>query len=90
MCFFITGRTSLIVISLPSSALSEVTFAPEIPHGIIFSYADKSGFTFKAKPCMVTPFATRSPIAAIFRSLLSSLTQTPLRSQYRSKWAQAT
>ena len=39
----------------------------------------RSGFTLSAKPCIVTPLATRTPIAAIFRSPEESLTQTPER-----------
>lgn len=42
--------------------------ASRMPHGMIRSNQALSGFTFRAKPCIVTPFATRMPIAAILRS----------------------
>ena len=69
------------VTSRPSSALSDVTPASRMPHGTIVSYADRSQSQLRAKPCRVTPRATRIPIAATLRSgpRSSAGTQTPLR-----------
>jgi lipoic acid synthetase len=62
----------------PVSAWIDVTDASASPHGTMCSKYDRSVFTFSAKPCVVTPRETRTPIAAIF----ASLTQTPaLRSE---------
>ena len=63
-----TGSTSATGTSRPSSAESEVTPASRIPHGTIRSNQVLSGSQFRAKPCIVTPLATRIPIAAILRS----------------------
>ncbi len=54
--------------SRPSSALSEVTPASEIPQGTKRAYHDRSTSQLSAKPCMVTPWLTRMPSAAILRS----------------------
>ena len=45
----------------------------------------RSGLQFSAKPCSVTPCATRMPIAAILRSGASSVpaSHTPLRPSTR-------
>ena len=45
-----------------------MTPASRMPHGTIRSNQVLSGFTFSEKPCMVTPLATRMPIAASLRS----------------------
>jgi hypothetical protein len=65
----------------PSSAVSEVAPASTIPQGTMLLKADMSGSQLSAKPCMVTPRATRTPMAAIFRSgpRSSARTHTPLR-----------
>ncbi len=57
------GITSATVICRPVSADSEVTVASLMPHGTMRSYQDRSQSQFSAKPCMVTPLATRMPIA---------------------------
>ena len=72
--------------SRPSSADSDVTPASGIPHGIMLPNAVMSGSQLRAKPCMVTPRATRTPIAATLRSgpgRSSAATQTPLRPSTR-------
>ena len=56
---------SAIETSRPSSADSEVTPASGMPHGIMLAKAVMSGSQLSAKPCIVTPRATRTPIAAI-------------------------
>ncbi len=76
------GSTSSTVTSRPSSRDSEVTVASAMPHGTIRSYAVRSGSQFSAKPCMVTPRATRMPIAATLRA--PSGVHTPLRPSTRS------
>jgi hypothetical protein len=62
----------------PVSADSVVTSASEMPHGTIRSNQDRSQSQFSAIPCMVTPRATRAPIAPTLRSGSPS-TQAPLR-----------
>ena len=44
------------------------TPASAMPHGTMRSNADRSGSQLSAKPCIVTPRATRTPIAATLRS----------------------
>ena len=84
-----TGRTSATVISRPASALSDVTPASGMPHGTIEPNAPRSGSQLRAKPCIVTPRATRMPMAATFRSGRypepgsSAGSQTPLRPSTR-------
>src|SRR6185437_6035696 len=75
------GSASATVTWRSSSRLSEVTPASAIPHGTIRSYQLRSGSQFSAKPCNVTPRATRIPIAAILRSgpRWSATSHTPLR-----------
>ena len=74
----------------PSSALSDVTPASGMPHGTIGAAHDRSQSQLSAKPCMVTPLATRIPIAATLRSgpvgavEPSPRTQTPERPSTRS------
>ena len=58
-----TGRTRL-----PLSSVMLVVEASAIPHGMIRENAESSLSQFSAKPCMVTPWSTRMPIAAILRS----------------------
>ena len=53
---------------MPVSAVSEVTPASLMPQGTIRSYHDRSQSQLSASPCMVTPRATRAPIAPTFRS----------------------
>src|SRR5450830_647258 len=81
-CAHVSLSTSAIVTSRPSSALSEVTSASEIPHGTMRPNWSRSTLQFSAKPCIVTPFAMRTPIAATLRSrrVSSAGSQTPLRS----------
>ena len=42
--------------------------ASRMPQGTIRSNQDRSQSQLSASPCMVTPLATRAPIAPIFRS----------------------
>ena len=67
--------------SRPSSALSEVTPASEMPHGTKRAYQERSTSQLRAKPCIVTPRLTRMPRAAILRSgpFWSARSHTPLR-----------
>src|SRR5690625_7107898 len=44
----------------------DVTSASEIPHGVIGLNHERSHEALNANPCIVTPLATRTPIAAIF------------------------
>ena len=60
-----------------------VTPASRMPHGTMRSYQDRSQSQFSASPCMVTPRATRAPIAPTFRSG-SPGTQAPLRPATRT------
>ncbi len=53
---------------MPVSAVSDVTPASRMPQGTIRSNHDRSQSQFSASPCMVTPRATRAPIAPTFRS----------------------
>ena len=71
--------------SRPSSADSDVTPASGMPHGIMLANAVMSGSQLSAKPCIVTPRATRTPIAATLRSgrVPSAATHTPLRPSTR-------
>src|SRR5690606_39099037 len=64
----VAARMSPTRTSRPSSALREVTPASEMPQGTIRSNHDRSLLQFTANPCIVTPRATRQPIAAILRS----------------------
>ncbi len=57
-----------MVTSRPSSVLSEPTPASRMPQGMIRSNQVMSGSQLSAKPCMVTPRATRTPIAVSLRS----------------------
>ena len=66
------------MIGRPVSADSVVTAASEMPHGTMRSYQDRSQSQFSASPCMVTPRATRAPIAPILRSGAPWI-QAPLR-----------
>jgi hypothetical protein len=47
--------------------ISEVIWTPSSPHGTIQLNGWRSFSTFTAKPCVVTPRATCTPIEAIFR-----------------------
>jgi hypothetical protein len=60
-----------------------VTPASRMPHGTMRSYQDKSQSQFRASPCIVTPRATRAPIAPTLRSG-SPGTQAPLRPATRT------
>ena len=66
-----------------------MTPASGIPHGIMLLNAVMSGSQLSAKPCIVTPRATRTPMAATLRSGRnpspgsSAATQTPLRPSTR-------
>src|SRR5690606_16876276 len=62
------GTTSAMVTSCPSSAVRLVTSASSMPHGTMRSNSARSGLQLRAKPCMVTPLATRTPMAQILRS----------------------
>ena len=57
------GSTSSTVTSRPSSCDSDVTPASVMPHGTMRANQDRSGSQLRAKPCSVTPRATRMPIA---------------------------
>ena len=54
-----------------------LTPASRIPHGTMRSYHDRSQSQFSANPCMVTPLATRAPIAPTFRSAHPSPGSSP-------------
>ena len=56
------------VIFRPVTRLMVVTPASLIPHGTKVSKASRLLLQLIAKPCIAVPRATRSPIAAIFRS----------------------
>ena len=78
---FITGVSWATVMARPVWADSVVVPASRMPHGTIRSYQDRSQSAFSANPCMVTPRATRAPIAPTLRSgwFSSPGTQAPLR-----------
>ena len=57
------------------STYRDVIRTPSIPHGTIHSKGWRSHSTFTAKPCVVTPRETCTPIEAI----LSPPTQIPVR-----------
>ena len=78
---FITGVSWATVMARPVWADSVVVPASRMPHGTMRSYQDRSQSAFSANPCMVTPRATRAPMAPTFRSgtLWSPSTQAPLR-----------
>ena len=61
----------------PASMDSVLTPASRIPHGTMRSYHDRSQSQFSANPCMVTPLATRAPIAPTFRSAHPSPDPSP-------------
>ena len=65
----------------PASADSVDTAASLSPHGTIRSNQARSQSQLRAKPCIVTPRETRTPIAATLRSgpAPPPVTQTPLR-----------
>ena len=73
-------RISEIGNSVPNSCCIEVTPLSVNPHGLIFLKWFKSVFTFKAKPCIVTKWLQRIPIAHIFRLFagFSPSIQTPV------------
>jgi len=78
---FITGVSWATVMARPVWADSVVVPASRMPHGTMRSYQDRSQSAFSANPCMVTPRATRAPIAPTLRSgwFSSPGTQAPLR-----------
>ncbi len=73
-----TAATCSIVTSMPSSA-SDVTGLSPMPHGTMCSRMNvRSVATLSAKPCIVRPFLSRTPIAQILRSrLVPASSQTP-------------
>src|SRR6185312_13864238 len=82
-----TAAASSTVTSRPSSRLSVVTPASEMPQGMIRWVQPRSFSQLSAKPCMVTPWAKRRPSAATLRSCsVSSFarTHTPERPLTRS------
>jgi AcrR family transcriptional regulator len=81
-----SGSTSATGTGRASSFDSEVTPASAIPQGTIRSYQLRSGSQLRAKPCMVTPWLTRMPMAATLRAgpRESAGTHTPLRRSTRA------
>src|SRR5690606_32097706 len=81
----VAGATSAIVTRRPSSTESDVTSASAMPQGTILSKAARSGSQLRAKPCIETPLATRTPMAQIFLSRLPLVagSHTPDRSVTR-------
>jgi hypothetical protein len=69
--------------SRPSTSLIVVTPASEMPHGMICENGSSELSQLSAKPCIVTPRWTRTPIAAILSSESGRRTQTPLRPSTR-------
>src|SRR5690606_37116254 len=63
-----SASTSCTVTRRPSSAVSEVAVASSSPHGTITCAQDRSQSALRANPCIVTPLATRTPIAPTLRS----------------------
>src|SRR5690606_2649886 len=63
-CRSTTGETSDAPTRRPDSAESDVTPASAIPQGTIWPNQFRSQSALRAKPCMVTPWATRMPMAA--------------------------
>ena len=61
------STTSRMVTDTPSAA-SEVTGLPAMPHGTMWPNIARSGATFRAKPCMVRPRDSRTPMAQILRA----------------------
>src|SRR5690606_37905891 len=82
------GTTSAMVTSCPSSALRLVTSASSMPQGTMRSNSGRSGLQLRARPCIVTPLATRTPMAQILRSrrVASAGSHTPERSSTRMVW----
>ena len=62
------ARISSTLTCRPSSTASDVTPASVMPHGTMRSNQVRSGSQLSAKPCIVTPPCTRTPIAATLRS----------------------
>src|SRR3954447_9521288 len=75
------GSTSVTAMVRPASCVSVVTPASVMPQGTMAANAERSQSQLSAKPCIVTPRATRTPIAATLRSgpRSSAGTHTPLR-----------
>ena len=61
----------------PSSAVSDVTPASEMPHGTIAENAARSQSQLSANPCSVVARATRMPMAAILRAGRSAVGRHP-------------
>ena len=76
-----------MVTTRPNSAVRLVTSASAIPQGTMRSYSVRSGLQLSANPCIVTPFATRTPIAQILRSRLVPVagSHTPERSSHAGR-----
>src|SRR5690606_11958269 len=87
-CRSTTGETSDTPTRRPDSAESDVTPASAIPQGTIWPNQFRSQSALRAKPCMVTPWATRMPMAATLRAgpRSSAGTHTPLRPATRPAW----
>ena len=75
--------TSAGEISAPAISLIVVTPASVIPQGMIPRNPASVLSQFSAKPCMVTPRCTRTPIAATLSSPRGRRTHTPLRPSTR-------
>ena len=58
----------------PASSLTEATGRSAMPQGTMWRKKPRSADTFKAKPCMVTRRALRTPMAATFPAAV----QTPV------------
>ena len=69
--------------SAPTTSLTVVTPASVMPHGMIPRNPASVLSQLTAKPCIVTPLCTRTPIAAILSSDSGRRTHTPLRPSTR-------
>src|SRR5690606_13041425 len=80
------GAASSTVTRRPSSAVSDVASASGRPQATMRENAERSASQLSARPCIVTPRATRTPIAASLRgrSPSGTGTQTPERPSSRT------
>ena len=69
--------------SAPTTSLTVVTPASVMPHGMMPRNPASELLQLTAKPCIVTPFCTRTPMAATLSSDSGRRTHTPLRPSTR-------
>ena len=77
------SSTSTGEMSAPTTSLIVVTPASVMPHGMMPRKPASELSQLRAKPCIVTPRCTRTPIAAILSSPSGRRTHTPLRPSTR-------